>query len=95
MTLKADGSLWKWNFPDDPITEPESAAAVRLSEHSDWMAIAGEFGCVTSLAADGSLWFWQFDSRYFSPSDFGIPPLLCVSRKPQKIGNVFDTPRVP
>ncbi len=95
ITLKSDGSLWKWSFTDDPVAKPDSAVAVRFGKHSDWIAIADEFGGVTSLAADGSLWFWQFDSRYFSRGDEMIPPLLSASRKPQLIGNVFDAPRVP
>ncbi|MEO7297169.1 MAG: hypothetical protein ABI042_01185 [Verrucomicrobiota bacterium] len=93
VTLKADGSLWKWNFADDPFTNPNAATAVRLSKHSDWIAIADEFGSVISLAGDGSLWVWQFDSRYFP--QLGIPPSLGASRKPQKIGNIFDASRVP
>ncbi len=88
VALKADGSLWKWTFNDDPITNPKSASATRLSKHSDWIAITEQFGGVISLAADGSLWFWRTDD---SRSYYAIPPLLSASRKPQKIGNIFQS----
>ena len=89
MTLKADGSLWKWDFPDDPMVKPETAYATRLGTRSDWVAVSRVWGCVTSLAADGSLWLWEYESRRFSPEEFSMPPLLAASRKPQLIGNVF------
>jgi hypothetical protein len=92
--LKKDGSLWKLTFPKNPVENPKSASAVSLSKHSDWVAITEDFGSVISLAADGSVWFWQFDSRYFSPGPEGISPLLSASRKPQKIANIFDAPRI-
>ena len=91
VTLKADGSLWKWDFPDDPVTNPDSASVNRLSRRSDWMGIVGDVDGVITLAADGTLWRWQFDSRTYRHSD----RLLAPSRKPQKIGNIFDAPRVP
>ncbi len=95
ITLKADGTMWRWEFPEDSLARPESASAVRLGIHSDWVAVLSQFGSVTSLAADGGLWLWQFDSRHFSRGDEMIPPLLSTSRKPQKIGNIFDAPQTP
>lgn len=89
VTLKADGSLWKWHFPDDPISKPGTASAALLSKHSDWLAIAEAMGGVVSLAADGGLWFWQFEPRHEHPSEQTIPPLLAASRRPQLIGNIF------
>jgi len=89
VTLKADGSLWKWDFPDDPMVKPDTAYATRLGTRSDWVAVSRVWGCVTSLAADGSLWLWEYESRRFSPEEFSMPPLLAASRKPQLIGNVF------
>jgi hypothetical protein len=91
LALKADGSLWKWSFPADPVTKPDTASAVRLSRHSDWVAMTSTMGGVISLAADGSLWFWRFEPRRYYPSDSAIPPLLAVSRRPQKIGNIFGS----
>ena len=37
VALKTDGSLWKLNFPADPITKPDSFSATPLSRHSDWV----------------------------------------------------------
>ena len=89
VTLKADGTLWKWNFANDPVARPESAHATRLSKQSDWLALTSAMDGVVALAADGSLWFWRFDSpRYYSSThEFG--PLLAASRRPQLIGNIF------
>jgi alpha-tubulin suppressor-like RCC1 family protein len=94
VALKADGTLWKWKFADDPISNPESASAVRLGKYSDWIAIAEQFGGVTSLAADGSLWFWRSDDLRFSSAS-AETPLLAASRRPLRIGNIFDAPDVP
>ncbi len=94
VTLKADGSLWKWEweFPDGPVANPKSGKAKRLSRHSDWLALAPALDGIVSLAADGSLWLWQFEPRYYSPER---PLLLSVSRKPQRLGNVFDSSLTP
>ena len=92
VTLKRDGSLWLWNFQYDPrrgwdpkrdehelLTKPP----IKFGTHSDWVAIGGASRGIVSLAADGSLWDWQFDDPHESRS------WLALSRKPQKIGNVF------
>jgi hypothetical protein len=91
LTLKADGSMWKWSFPDDPVTKPDTASAVLLSRHSDWIAMTSALGGVVNLATDGSLWFWQFEPLGYSPWGSSFPPLLAVSRRPQKIGNIFGS----
>jgi hypothetical protein len=88
VTLKADGTLWKWEFPDDLITNPGSAVATKLGTHSDWVAISEGWDGVFSLARDGSLWLWRFENPYRSRSD---RPLLRVSRRPQRLGNIFET----
>jgi hypothetical protein len=91
--LKTDGALWKWDFSYQPEPDRMAAIPIRLGSQNDWVAVAGWNGLIVSLAADGSLWFWQYDSRNFSSSK-SIPPLLAASRKPLKIGNIFDAPAV-
>jgi ABC-type transport system involved in multi-copper enzyme maturation permease subunit len=88
VTLKADGTIWKWEFPGDLITNPGSAAATKLSTHSDWVAISEGWSGVFTLARDGSLWLWRFENPYRSPNDYF---LLRVSRRPQRLGNIFGT----
>jgi hypothetical protein len=86
-TLKSDGSLWKWNFPDDSAGKPETTFAVRLGRYSDWRAIAFDSVGVVSLAADGSLWNWQFESSHQTGPRSS---LLRTSRTPRLIGNIFE-----
>lgn len=92
VALKADGSLWKWSFSTDPITRPEGASAASLSRHSDWVALTVAMDGMVGLAADGSLWFWAMEGRRYYPSEFTSQPLLAASRRPQLIGNIFDSP---
>ena len=66
--LKADGSLWRWTFPEDPVARPDTARLVRLGTQSDWLAVASLMRGVLSLAEDGSLWFWRFEPHYYSGS---------------------------
>jgi ABC-type transport system involved in multi-copper enzyme maturation permease subunit len=82
-TLKSDGTLWAWDFRENPVNHRTSAKATRLGTHSDWRAITAVAGGIVSLAADGSLWLWRFDEPYSNPT------LLRPTRKPQLIGNVF------
>jgi hypothetical protein len=91
VLLKADGTLWQWNFEKAPDINPQGFSLNRFSEHSDWVAIAPMTGGFVSLAADGSLWLWRFEQPSYSYS-FGsnfIPSLLANSRKPQYLGNIF------
>jgi hypothetical protein len=88
VTLKADGTLWMWNFPENPLVKPETASATRLGRHSDWIAITAEAGGFVSLAADGNLWYWRFPQIYGAQE---FLPLVRPSRKPQLIGNIFAT----
>jgi ABC-type transport system involved in multi-copper enzyme maturation permease subunit len=92
VTLKTDGSLWKWDFHDEPVTKPNTARMERLSSHSDWVAVCQNYDGIISLAADGSLWFWHCGRQRFVPSEFGVQPLLAPSRKPQLVGNIFASP---
>ena len=78
---------------------------VRLGTHADWIAISGDYASITTLAADGSLWHWPLENGYLMSGrgssyfdswgyDFGngnslIPPLLDISRKPQRLGSIF------
>ena len=89
VTLKTDGSLWRWNFPVDPVQRPDAARATRLGAQSDWVAAVSTQNGITSLAADGSLWLWRIGFRESAPSEPAIQPLLAASRKPQFLGNVF------
>jgi len=95
VTLKADGTLWRWTFGDDPQTHPELAAATRLGTSSDWIAVHGDNSGVRSLAADGSVWFWRAPLRDFHEAvgATGFLSLIDVSRKPQKITNIFEAAR--
>jgi hypothetical protein len=90
VTLKADGTLWHWHFPDDSLTT--TAYATQLGTRTDWVAITGTYGAVFALAADGSVWQWRFNPFWdYSDSDsLGFDPLLGVSRHPRKLGNIFD-----
>jgi ABC-type transport system involved in multi-copper enzyme maturation permease subunit len=93
ITLKSDGSLWRWHFGGNQ-DDPDRATAEHISTHSDWIVIAGNNFGFNSLAADGSLWFWRAgfgnSSTYQAAAhEFGFSPLIGVSRKPQKIGNIF------
>jgi ABC-type transport system involved in multi-copper enzyme maturation permease subunit len=72
---------------------------VRLGTHTDWLAITSADGGIISLAADGSLWYWPLESARRFAEDSGrfwdnhsntyFEPLLDISRKPQRLGNVF------
>lgn len=88
VTLKADGTLWAWDFLDNLTKDPDSARATRLGTHSDWRAVVHSAGGVVSLAADGSLWQWRFDVRNAKVTS--PPPLLRPTRRPQLITNIFD-----
>ena len=90
--LKKDGSLWQWS-PRDPRTggwQPTTARQFRLGSRNDWVAIVDAMGGTISLAADGSLWFWwpRGVERYQSSDQV----LLAASRRPSRIGSIFDSP---
>jgi hypothetical protein len=99
VTLKADGTLWKWNFyPSgnryqagyygNPL-DLAGTYATTFSKHSDWVAIGEMVSGVVSLAADGSLYLWRFEPPriYYSGME---APLLQVSRRPVFLGNIFS-----
>jgi hypothetical protein len=82
--LKADGSLWQWNFgysQNRRMWFP--GAPVRLGTHHDWVAVGHTHDGIFSLAADGSLWCW-WDRDSYSGA------LLATSRRPTRIENIFD-----
>ncbi len=87
VTLRSDGTLWKWTFPQYPKTDLNTVAAVQLNKHSDWVAIAPGMDGLISLAADGSLWFTQFERGRSHRNQ--TPSLLRASRRPQFVGNIF------
>jgi hypothetical protein len=92
VALKTDGTLWKLDFPADPITRPERFSATPLSRHSDWVALVGTMDGTMALAADGSLWLWAMEERHLYPATMTPRPLLRSSRRPQPIGNLFGQP---
>ncbi len=94
VTLKADGTLWEWNFSRHvryhvDIFNPNKASATRLGTHSDWVAVGEMMNGIVALAADGSLWLWQSDepAYYNYPGD--VHSLLAPTRHPQLLGNIF------
>ena len=44
------------------------------------------------MAADGSLWFWPLESvmPYYYDNNQRLDPLLDVSHKPRRLGNIFS-----
>ncbi len=87
VTLKADGTLWSWEFPEDPALRPDTALATQIGSHSDWVAVTAAWAGIFSLARDGSLWLWQFESLHW---DWDRRALLRPSRRPQRLGNIFE-----
>ncbi len=85
VTLKSDGSLWRWRFPDDPHEPLTGATASRLGSHSDWVAVAESVGGILSLAADGGLYYWPLRNRAEINSDFGREK-VCSSRRVERSG---------
>ena len=81
--LKADGSLWQWNFQNRPAAKSINTPPTRLGIHNDWVAIADVRGNVIAVAADGSLWLWP-DTEYYD-----IGSLLKLPKQPQFLGNIF------
>ena len=92
MTLRADGTLWRWRFEGTPLVTTSSTHSKQVSNHSDWVAIADCHGGVVSLAADGGLWFWRFQPSRYAGLDSAWPRLLAASRRPQFLGNLLDDP---
>ena len=86
VTLKSDGTLWRWEFPEDPALRPDTAVATQISMHSDWVAVTAGWAGIFSLARDGSLWLWQFESLHLDQDRYA---LLRPSRRPQRMGNIF------
>lgn len=82
IALRSDGTLWSWPSLWYLIQNPNTAKAVQLGNHSDWLALS-EFDYWNSiaLAADGSLWIWNAPSEH---------AWLAPSRKPVFVGNIFQ-----
>jgi hypothetical protein len=87
VALKSDGSLWKWNFPENSPADAAKIPLVRLGIHNDWVAIANTWRGVVALAADGSLWLWPIGDY---ENYYGMMPLLKLPKQPEFLGNVFD-----
>ena len=84
VALKADGSLWRWNFKDGSIVRAINNPPTRLGIHHDWVAIAGAWNSVIALSADGSLWLWPDKNSYEYEW-----LLIRLPKQPKLLGNVF------
>jgi ABC-type transport system involved in multi-copper enzyme maturation permease subunit len=81
VSLKSDGSLWKWNLPNQPVKEIANISPIRLGIHNDWVGLVDTWPGTVTLAADGSLWLWpgeRFDMALMKPS-----------KQPELLGNIF------
>ena len=90
VALKSDGSLWQWHFSHrwnvdshEQVTLAALESPTRLGIHSDWVAIANNWGNVVALAADGSLWLWPDCEQYEGLT------LLKLPKQPGFLGNIF------
>jgi ABC-type transport system involved in multi-copper enzyme maturation permease subunit len=88
VALKADGSLWQWQFKNENVVRAVNGPPIRLGIHNDWVAIMGNWGNVIALAADGSLWLWP-DKISNDYNDYGYEMLIKLPKQPQFLGNVF------
>ena len=87
VAIKADGTLWKWEYPVHELMRLTHQNPIRLGIHNDWIAAGSVRNGTVSLAADGSLWHWWTPDFNFEGSV--DQPLLAASRKPVRIGNVM------
>jgi hypothetical protein len=85
VALKADGSLWQWNFKGDSIVRAIKNPPARLGIHHDWVAVAGVWDNVIALSADGSLWLWPDKNSYEYEW-----LLIRLPKQPKWLGNVFS-----
>jgi len=91
VALKADGTLWHWQFQKDPKIYPESARAIPMGSHSDWVGLADGSEGVFSLAADGSLWEWDLMPEGFGASRRATALIqLAPSRYPRRLVSIQD-----
>jgi ABC-type transport system involved in multi-copper enzyme maturation permease subunit len=89
VALKSDGSLWKWNLPQNDTAEVANIPAKRLGIHNDWVGLTTTMGGVVSLAADGSVWLWQGLDGFWGWDGFG-GLFLKAPKQPGLVGNVFS-----
>jgi alpha-tubulin suppressor-like RCC1 family protein len=93
--IRADGSLGMWETSYTWLTwhfgkarAEQSSGLTKLSERSDWIAVASASQTMTILAlsADGRLWTWGW------PLDEPLARrrLLCYSRLPRLVTNLRD-----
>jgi hypothetical protein len=96
MTLKADGTLWRWDYEQDPIAHPESARAVSMGRRSDWVGLADGLNDAMAVASDGSLWHWQLRPQEIVSLGNGRPALLLgPSRWPTLVMRIAEAPAQP
>ena len=87
VALKTDGSLWKWDFPQNSTAEVAKTPPTRLGIHNDWVGLTDTWYGAISLAADGSLWLWPVTGQ-----DYYEMALLRPPKQPEFLGNVFAKP---
>ena len=80
VALNADGSLWRWDFPDGDYTDSSKVVPYRLGNYNDWVALTAMDMGIVALSGDGGVWFWP-DRR------FDVPVKL--PKQPKLLGNVF------
>lgn len=85
VAIKADGSLWQWNYKNESAVGAANTLPSRLGIHHDWVGLTRTWGGAIALAADGSLWFWPDRSYY---GDYN-GPLIKLPKQPQLLGNIF------
>lgn len=85
VALKADGSLWHWNFREGDIVHAAKDSPTRLGIHNDWVAIEGNWNSVIAVAGDGSLWLWP-DRNFYG---YGYEMLIKLPKQPELLGNIF------
>jgi len=88
FALKEDGSIWKLDLANGnakPVMK-------RLSQHSDWIAVASSYDAHFALAADGSVWSWEAQAPYieYGAAAFKLPVIeLAPSRIPKRLGAIY------
>lgn len=86
--LKSDGSLWRWNLPQEDRSD--HPGFTRVGAQSDWLAMASDGGALFALSADGSIWAWRQNPPWnWSPGGLYVAPLIEVSRRAQFVANIF------
>jgi hypothetical protein len=81
--IRADGTLWYWNWLEDypPARRPKllrragSHGLVQIGQDSDWMTDVGGTHGFAALKTDGSLWLWKLGDRGRNFKPFSESPV--------------------